>query len=233
MPQKLIDGLHQFRREDFGRHEALFRDLAERGQRPHALFIACSDSRVMPAMLTRARPGDLFMVRNLGNLVPHPAGVSVGSTAAAIEFAVEVLEVPDVVVCGHSRCGAMEALLGGVPPTATMGHLARWLSVAEPVRQLVERHYAHLAVEERINAAAEENVLFALDTLRAYPAVARRMAEGRLRVHAWFLKIETAELHGYDPAAQQFVPLAGGKGATPIFGLHDAAGAGPAAGAGD
>lgn len=224
MPQRLIDGLHQFRREDFGRHEMLFRDLAERGQTPDALFIACSDSRVMPAMLTRAKPGDLFMVRNVGNLVPPPTGgVSPGSTAAAIEFAVEVLGVDDIVVCGHSHCGAMHALLDGVPPSATMGHLARWLEVAAPVREIVRRHYGHLTEPaDRANAAAEENVLHALDTLHLYPAVAARLAEGKLRVHAWFLKIETAELYGFDPAQRQFVPLAGGKGTTPIFGLHGA-----------
>jgi carbonic anhydrase len=223
MPQRLIDGLHEFRREHFGRHEELFRHLAEQGQRPDALFIACSDSRVMPAMLTRAKPGDLFMVRNVGNLVPPPDGaVSPGSTAAAIEFAVEVLGVDDVVVCGHSHCGAMQALLGGVPASATMGHLARWLEVAAPVREIVERHYGHLTDRDaRANAAAQENVLHALDTLRLYPALAQRLREGRLRLHAWFLKIETAELYGYDPAQHQFAPLAGGRGTTPIFGLHD------------
>jgi carbonic anhydrase len=229
MPQRLIDGVHRFQREDFGQHEALFRDLAERGQRPLALFIACSDSRVMPAMLTRARPGDLFMVRNVGNLVPPPLGaVSPGSTAAAIEFAVEVLGVEDVVVCGHSRCGAMEALVGGVPPQATMGYLARWLEVAAPVREVLRVHYGHLSdPAARANAAAEENVLCGLDTLRLYPAVAQRLAAGRLRLHAWFLKIETAELFAYDPGVRQFQPLAGGKGTTAIYGL----GGGPSGGA--
>jgi len=228
VPQRLIQGIHEFRREDFGQHEALFRDLAERGQRPLALFIACSDSRVMPAMLTRAKPGDLFMVRNVGNLVPAPDGVvSPGSTAAAIEFAVQVLGVKDVVVCGHSGCGAMQALLDGVPSQATMGHLARWLEVAAPVREVLERHYGHLTeAAARVNAAAEENVLHGLATLQRYSAVAERLAQGRLRLHAWFLKIESAELFGFDPAQRQFVPLAGGHGATAIFGLGSGSPAG-------
>lgn len=214
MPQRLIEGLHRFRRDAFGEHEELFRKLAEEGQRPDALLIACCDSRVMPAMVTSAAPGDLFVVRNLGNLVPAPDGVvSPGSTAAAIEFAVDILNVPEIVVLGHSQCGAMNALLEGVPETASMGHLARWLEVAQPVRETMSRHYSHLTnAEARLNATAQENVLHALSTLELYPSVARRLDRGEIHVHGWFLKIETAELFAYDAETLQFKPLLGRGG---------------------
>lgn len=210
MVQKLIEGIHRFRAQDFGAYETLFRELAKVGQNPLALFISCSDSRVMPSLLTMADPGELFQVRNVGNIVPSPdLPVAVGSTAAAIEFAVEVLAVRDVVICGHSHCGAMHALLNGTPPGTAMPHLERWLSHAAAVREHVGRHYTHLSDPvERANAAAEENVLQGVEHLRRYPCVAQRLADGRLRVHGWFLKIETAQLYGYDPAAGQFLPLA-------------------------
>lgn len=214
MVQKLIDGIHRFRAQDFGAYETLFQELAREGQNPIALFIACSDSRVMPNLLTMADPGELFQVRNIGNIVPspdRPAGV--GSTAAAIEFAVEVLQVGDIVICGHSHCGAMNALLHGTPGAASMPHLDRWLDHASAVRTYVETHYAHLKdPRDRVNAAAEENVLQGVEHLRRYPAVARRLEAGTLRVHGWFLKIDSAQLFGYDPQARQFVPLAPAPG---------------------
>lgn len=210
MVQKLIDGIHRFRTQDFGAYENLFKDLARRGQNPLTLLIACSDSRVMPSLMTQADPGELFQVRNLGNIVPSPdLPVAVGSTAAAVEFAVEVLKVRDIVICGHSHCGAMHALLSGTPTGASMPHLERWLAHAAAVRLHVEQHYAHLSDPvARGNAAAEENVLQGVEHLRRYPAVARRLEAGTLSVHGWFLKIETAQLFGYDPLARQFLPLA-------------------------
>src|SRR2546423_11812916 len=110
--QRLLAGIHKFRKEEFGRYSALFRKLSKEGQNPHTLFITCSDSRVLAELVTQSQPGDLFVVKNAGNIVP-PAKIG-GSTGAAIEFAVHVLEVSDIVVCGHTQCGAMTALLNGV-----------------------------------------------------------------------------------------------------------------------
>ena len=152
------------------------------------------------------QPGDLFVVKNVGNIVP-PSTVSgsTNSTAAAIEFAVETLGVSDVVVCGHSLCGAMSALLGGLPEQAPMPHLREWLELAAPVRQLIERDYRHiLDTAARVTAAGEENVLFALENLRTYPVVSQRLAAGTLRLHGWFFKIATAEMFAYDASMQQF-----------------------------
>lgn len=199
--QKLIEGLHQFRRQEFGRYRELFARLSREGQKPHTLFITCSDSRVLAELVTNSQPGDLFVVKNAGNIVPpsHVTG-STNSTAAAIEFAVESLGVGDIVVCGHTQCGAMQALLEGVPDT--MPHLHRWLEVAAPVRDLVRTRYGN-----NVTAAVEENVLFALENLRTYPAVAKRLAEGALRLHGWCFKIATAEMFAYDPETGQFTPL--------------------------
>lgn len=204
--QRLIEGVHKFRKEEFGRYSALFRKLSREGQNPHTLFITCADSRVLAELVTQSKPGDLFVVKNIGNIVP-PSNVlgSTNSTAAAIEFAVSVLRVNDIVVCGHSQCGAMAALLEPAAKFSTTPHLARWLELASPVRAILENNYSNLTgTEQRSTAAAEENVLFALENLHTYPCVQQRLAEGTLQLHGWFFKIATAELFAYDPETKQF-----------------------------
>ena len=207
--QRLIEGVHRFQTEEFGAYRALFRRLSREGQKPHTLFITCSDSRVLAELITQSQPGDLFVVKNVGNIVP-PASVTgeTNSTAAAIEFAVSTLGVSDIVVCGHSQCGAMQALLEGVPTPGAMPHLEAWLQVATPVRNIIRRGYQHLTEgHARVNAAAEENVLFALENLEAYPAVKTRLANGALHLHGWFFNIATAELFAFNPETKQFEPL--------------------------
>ncbi|MEO5802534.1 MAG: carbonic anhydrase [Verrucomicrobiota bacterium] len=212
MMQKLIDGVHKFRDAEFGRYRTLFKRLSREGQNPHTLFITCSDSRVLAELITQSQPGDLFVVKNIGNIVP-PATVvgSTNSTAAAIEFAVQTLGVSDIVVCGHSQCGAMTALLDETSSKTDSPHLRKWLEIAAPVRTLVENNYSHLKKdpEARAIAAAEENVLFAVENLRTYPVVAQKLEDGALRLHAWFFAIRTAELFAYDPEAKQFERLVG------------------------
>lgn len=207
--QKLIEGVHKFQTQQFGKYRALFRRLATEGQKPHTLFITCSDSRVLAELITQSRPGDLFVVKNAGNIVP-PATVqgSTNSTAAAIEFAVASLGVSDIVVCGHSQCGAMDALVNGLQDAAKLPHLASWLEIAAPVRDVINDRYMHITgAVERVTAAAEENVLFAIENLRSYPCVTGGIEAGSLHLHAWFFKIATGELFAYDPEARQFTPL--------------------------
>lgn len=204
--QRLIDGVHRFRSEEFGAYRALFQRLSRDGQNPHTLFITCSDSRVLAELITQSQPGDLFVVKNVGNIVP-PAGVTgdTNSTAAAIEFAVGTLGVSDIVVCGHSQCGAMHALLEGLPQPGVMPHLEAWLKVATPVREIIQRGYQHLTdARARANAAAEENVLFAIENLEAYPAVKTRLDDGSLHLHGWFFDIATAELFAFNSETKQF-----------------------------
>ena len=207
--QRLIEGVHKFQTGQFGNYRKLFRKLSQEGQNPHTLFITCSDSRVLAELITQSKPGDLFVVKNVGNIVP-PASVTgdTNSTAAAIEFAVENLRVSDIVICGHSQCGAISCLLGETSVGPATPHLRDWLRLAAPVLDMMKKDYAHLKTgEERSLAAAEENVLFGLDNLHSYPCVQNRLMDGSLRLHGWFFKIATAELFAYDPETRQFSPL--------------------------
>lgn len=204
--QKLIQGIHKFRQDELKKYKKLFSRLSRDGQKPHTLFITCSDSRILAELITKSQPGDLFVVKNVGNIVPTADSKGVtNSTAAAIEFAVHTLEVSDIVVCGHSQCGAMDALVNGVPDSQSMPHLCDWLQLAAPVRQLVERDYCHLKdSNERTTVAAEENILLGLENLQTYPCVKTRLASGALMLHGWFFDIATAEIFAYDSSDQQF-----------------------------
>jgi carbonic anhydrase len=211
--QRLIEGVHKFRTDEFGNYRKLFRKLSQRGQNPHTLFITCSDSRMLAELITQSQPGDLFVVKNVGNIVP-PANVrgDTNSTAAAIEFAVETLRVSDIVICGHSQCGAISAMLSEKPVSNSTPHLRDWLHLAAPVLETLKQDYSHLhETSERETAAAEENVLFGLDNLHSYSCVQERLMDGSLRLHGWFFKIATAELFAYDPETRQFSPLVGEK----------------------
>ena len=211
--QRLIEGVHKFRTDAFGNYRKLFRKLSQEGQNPHTLFITCSDSRVLAELITQSKPGDLFVVKNVGNIVP-PANVrgDTNSTAAAIEFAVENLRVSDIVICGHSQCGAIHALVSDRPVPASMPHLRDWLNLAAPVCETLKKNYGHLNdAHARETAAAQENVLFGLDSLHSYPCVQNRLMDSTLRLHGWFFKIATAELFAYDPQSRQFTALVGEK----------------------
>src|SRR5882724_11986981 len=206
--QQLIAGVHKFQQDELGRYKKLFRRLSRQEQNPHTLFITCSDSRVLAELITQSQPGDLFVVKNIGNIVPRADVPGRNSTAAAIEFAVNILGVSDVVVCGHSQCGAMTALLDGLPESPETPHLQEWIVTAAPVLELMDRHYQHLTDRiERITAAAGENDLFALENLHTYPAIATRLSDGTLRLHGWFFEIATAKLFAYDLSTQQFQPI--------------------------
>jgi carbonic anhydrase len=206
---QLIKGVHKFRDDQFGNYRKLFRKLSQEGQNPHTLFITCSDSRVLAELITQSKPGDLFVVKNVGNIVP-PSNVrgDTNSTAAAIEFAVENLRVSDIVICGHSQCGAISALLGETPVPDKLPHLRDWLKLAAPVLDTLKNEYTNFAsATERANAAAEENVLFGLDNLHSYACVQDRLMDGSLRLHGWFFEIATAELYAYNPETRHFSPL--------------------------
>ena len=203
--QKLIQGIHRFQAGAFRPLQGLFEKLAH-GQNPETLFITCSDSRIDPNLLTQSRPGDLFILRNAGNIVP-PHGAATGGESATIEFAVAGLGVRDIIVCGHSHCGAMKGLLdpGVVEKLPTV---RSWLAHAETTRQIMLENYQHLEGETLLTATVEENVLVQLENLRTLPAVAARLVKGDLHLHGWVYKIETGEVFAFDPETGQFVPLA-------------------------
>jgi carbonic anhydrase len=203
--QKLIQGIHRFREADFLPLQGLFERLAK-GQNPETLFITCSDSRIDPNLLTRSKPGDLFILRNAGNIVP-PHGAGNGGEAATIEFAVVALGVKDIIICGHSHCGAMRGLLQP-ELVASLPVFSSWLAHAETAHRLVQENYRHLDGDALVTAMVEENVLVQIENLRTLPSVASRLVQGDLHLHGWVYKIETGEVFAYDLASGQFVPLA-------------------------
>ncbi|XXT17299.1 carbonic anhydrase [Sorangium sp. So ce429] len=203
--QKLADGLHKFHAEVCRTHEDLFRHLA-RGQRPEALFITCSDSRINPNLITQTQPGDIFIVRNAGNIVP-PYGAGNGSEAAAIEFAVAHLEVKHIIVCGHTLCGAMRGLLDP-KGLDDLPSVKSWLQHAELTRRLVQENYPHIEGEDRLTITVEENVLAQIENLRTHPTVRARLARGELSLYAWVFKIETGQVFQFEHSSGQFGPMA-------------------------
>jgi carbonic anhydrase len=202
--EKLVQGVHEFQAHYFASKRKLFERLAERGQSPETLFITCSDSRVDPNLITNSTPGELFIVRNVGNVVPQLS--MPGGTAAAIEYAVEMLNVTSIVVCGHTHCGALQAVLNP-ELTRKMPLVRRWVDQTVRVREIVKEKYSHLDEPARLIAAVEENVLVQLENLRAFPFVADRLDKGTLHISGWVFAIETGEVFAYDPAVEQFVDL--------------------------
>ncbi|WP_224372595.1 carbonic anhydrase [Hyalangium versicolor] len=206
--QKLIEGLHRFQSEVFGPHRELFAKLAK-GQSPEVMFITCSDSRINPALITQTRPGDLFVLRNAGNIVPAYSQGSQGE-AASIEFALVGLKVQHIVVCGHSGCGAMKGLLDpkALEPLPVM---KEWLKNAQNTQRIMKENYQHLHGDALVTATAEENVLVQLENLRTHPAVRERLDNRTLTLHGWVYKLETGQVFNYEPVSGQFVPLVAQK----------------------
>lgn len=201
---KLVRGVGRFRRDVFAANRAVYRRLAD-GQQPHTLFVTCSDSRLDPEALTQSGPGDIFVLRNAGNLVP-PFGAERGGAAAAVEYAVAGLGVRHVVVCGHTGCGAMRALLEP-SAVADLPATARWLQHAEATRRIVDGRNGHASFADRWDATAEVNVLVQLENLRTHPAVAAALTHGRLLMYGWVFNLRTGEVRNFDPVAGRFVPL--------------------------
>ncbi len=199
---RIIEGVLNFQRRIFGGKRELFSRLGK-GQKPLALFITCSDSRIAPDLLAQTEPGELFVLRNAGNLVP-PYGGPPGAEAATIEYALVQLRVRDVVLCGHSKCGAMHGLL---EPEALgkMPAVAGWLDHARallPALQGAER-----SAEEQLKLAIEKNVLLQMEHLRTHPAVAAALAARALRLHGWVYHFEKGLVDAYDPLSGTFRPL--------------------------
>lgn len=204
--QKLITGLHHFRSKVFDSQKELFERLSH-GQTPEALFITCSDSRINPNLITQTAPGDIFILRNAGNIIP-PFGAANGGEAGTIEFAVAALGIKDIIVCGHSSCGAMKGLLHP-EGLKNLPSVQSWLSHAEATRRIVEENYTdqNLTDEQILNIAIQENVLAQIENLKTHPAVAARLSRGALNIHAWIYKIQTGEIFDYKQDEGQFKPI--------------------------
>jgi carbonic anhydrase len=197
--EDLLKRLSRFEKRFFPRYRDEYRRLVAEGQHPKTLFIGCSDSRIVPYVLTGTGPGDLFVVRNVGCLVPpYDATAGDHSTAAAIEFAVERLAVRDIVLCGHSHCGAMRALYDD--PSERMPNLNRWLDFARDAALPVT------VTEEALRRTEQRSIVLQLERLIGYPMVARGVQEGRLFLHGWHYVIEEGRILVFDVERGEFVP---------------------------
>ncbi len=201
----LIQGLRDFRNRYFCTHQDLFEQLAE-GQHPTVLFITCSDSRIDPNLLVDADLGELFVIRNAGNIVPHYTK-SKGGEGATIEYAIKALDVRNIIVCGHTHCGAMKGLFKLEKLQKEMPLVYEWLLHAEETRKVVQQKCHHCDQEELVELAVAENVLTQLENLRSYPVVQEKLRLGQLNLYGWIYDIETGNVLSYNPDRGQFLPL--------------------------
>lgn len=198
-------GVVDFQENVYPSKRELFEKLST-GQSPEALFITCSDSRIETAMITQSDPGELFICRNAGNIVP-PHTNHTGGMTASIEFATAVLKVPHIVVCGHTDCGAMKGAmnkdaLDGLP------HVKEWLSYSDAAVRVVEETAGDKSYEEKLRMLLEQNVILQLTHLKTHPAVAARLAAGDLVLHGWLYDIGTGDVLAYDEVSGDFIPVA-------------------------
>jgi carbonic anhydrase len=204
--KQLIDGIKKFRTDVFPAYSGLFSKLAS-VQTPQALFITCADSRIVPDLITQTKPGDLFICRTVGNLIP-PHGQGDGGVACAIEYAVTALNVSNVIVCGHSDCGAMKALLHP-ETTDTLPQTRSWLRYGESAREVVRGTGLATSDAEQLSSLVEENVVTQLEHLKTHPSVAARLARGNLQLYGLVYSIHTGEISSYDSVTERFVPVDG------------------------
>lgn len=202
--ERLRDGIRHFQQEVYPNQKDLFEHLAG-GQSPQALFITCADSRVVPDLITQSKPGDLFICRNAGNMVPA-YGDSQGGVGATIEYAIVALNVEDVIVCGHTDCGAMKGILHP-ELVAEMPRVKGWLAHGDLARTIVKENYPGLSSEDQLKVLTQENVVAQLEHLHTYPAVAARLARGKIRLHAWMYNIKTGEVQAWDANRGKYVPI--------------------------
>lgn len=212
MTKHLLSGHASFRAEYFASEAEFLRTLARDGQNPSALYIGCSDSRVVPELLTGSRPGELFVVRNIANVVP-PLAHADASVGAAIEYAVHALKVPHIIVCGHDHCGGVKAALQGIEHYAHLPSLHEWLACVEPAAATARAIEPEPETAALLRTAVEENVLDSMQNLISYPVVASALAANALQLHAWVYDLDDCALRVYDVAAEEFRPAERVQGA--------------------
>lgn len=204
--RKLIDGFGRFRAEHFKTEDSLYQRLTREGQSPRIMVIACCDSRVDPAIITDCDPGDLFVVRNVANLVPpYETGGHYHGTSAALEFAVRCLKVEDVIVLGHSRCGGIRALLDGIHGPDGLGQfITPWMAIAAEARQQAVPAGAGQPDEAAARACEQAAIRISLQNLLGYQWVNERVQSGKLGLHGWYFDMEHGQLLRYNPQTAGF-----------------------------
>jgi carbonic anhydrase len=201
----VIGRIFEFEKHVFARHADMYGRLATNGQSPKALMISCADSRIVPELILQAEPGDLFVTRNAGNIVP-PFSQANGGVSSAVEYGVLALGVTDIIVCGHSGCGAMEALLkpGSLDE---MPNVAAWLRHSQAAQGVVRNCYPDISDKDRLRVLALENIVCQLAHLRTHPSVAAGIARGTLALHGWFVDIHAGSILALDEEHGHFTPV--------------------------
>jgi carbonic anhydrase len=201
---RLFKGYMQFRRDDFESHRQLFLELG-RTQQPHTLFVGCSDSRVVPNLITSTHPGELFIVRNVANIIPpYRQTEEYVATTSAVEYAVQVLGVDSIVVCGHSNCGGCAAMNLPAEELEHIPHVRKWLEVSHEVRGRVDRLMTGDSPEEREWLTEQINILVQMKNLLTYPYVRERYERGELNIYGWYYIIETGEIYNFNDEKAEF-----------------------------
>lgn len=211
--KNIFEGLSLFQRLAYPKHKDLFERLAK-NQTPQAVFITCSDSRVVPNLIVQSEPGDLFIIRNAGNIVP-PAGSAYGGTTASLEYAIVALGIRDVILCGHSNCGAMKGILN--PGNLDrMPAVRQWVTYAEPARRAaLESRPPGASDDELLDAAVDYNVICQVRNILTFPFVRPLVEKNELELYGWVYDIATGHVKGLDTTGRRFVPLGGEEKGSP------------------
>jgi len=201
--QELIDGNVTFRKKFFNGDSSLFDELVLHGQKPKTLIIACSDSRVDPAVIFNCQPGELFVIRNIANLIPpcEDNDTSYHGTSAALEFGTCFLEVEHIIILGHTHCGGIRALLESVTVVVNAkphSFIAKWMELARPASDRVLKEYSHLPIEDQVTLCEQYALVHSLQNLKSFPWVQERINNKQLTVHAWYFDLKTGAIHIYD-----------------------------------
>lgn len=204
----LLDGNEMYKKSYFKKHEKELIDLAKNGQQPKALFIGCADSRVVPNLITQTGPGELFVIRNVGNFVaPYKPDEDYHSTAAGIEYAVTALEVSEIIICGHTHCGAIETLYKDIEGKPFI-HTKKWLTLGEKAKSLAMLSLGKSAPKDKLLRLTEKfSLISQVENLLTYPYVKEKVDNGTLYIHAWIYDIENGDIEYYDPDNYEFKSL--------------------------
>ncbi len=203
--EKLYKGIHKFQKH-YNKKKGFYEKLSG-GQSPLVLFITCSDSRIDPNLVTNSEPGDIFILRNVGNIIPPFDSVSdKNSIAAAVEFAISGLNIRDIILCGHSDCGAMKAIYKEDDFFREMPHLKNWLYFADPVKGMINSN--NIKKEELQVLTEKNNIIYQLKNLTTYPIVKDLLEKGEIRLYGWYYEIKTGKVYEFDKDTGTFQPLA-------------------------
>lgn len=202
--EQILKGLKRFQTEVFPQYRKLYQALSH-SQKPQVLFITCGDSRVVPNLITQADPGELFISRHVGNIVP-PFGGPYGGVSATVEYAVSALKVEHIIVVGHTDCGAMRAVMHP-EKLANLPNVAGWLSYVDTAKSIVDALYPDADEDTKLDRLTERNVVLQLKHLETHPYVAMAVAQQKLALHGWIYHIDTGDVDAYNPAADEFVRI--------------------------